>query len=137
MSEYGKPLPCLPILRQSGFTLVEVLIALIITGICASVVLGKTSEASAHYRILEERSYASWLARNEIARYRLSNDEITTGGDSRIVDMANRSWLVNSKVTETEFKNLYQILVEVKPEAINDLNRNSFSMSGFLSKPSK
>jgi len=120
--------------KQAGFTLVEVLVALVITGICAAVVLGKTTEASAHYRILEERSYSSWIAQNEIARYRLSTEELTTGGSSNIVDMGHRSWQVDSQITETEFENLYKVIVEVGPETNQGQTKNRFSMSGFLSQ---
>lgn len=123
--------------QASGFTLVEILIALVITGICASVVLGKTSEASAHYRMLEERNYASWVAQNEIARYRLSSERLPTGGNSEIVEMGNRSWLVDSQVSESKFENLYKIVVEVRPEGTGNPNPNRFSMTGFLSQADK
>lgn len=120
--------------KKNGFTLVEVLVALVITGICAAVVLGKTTEVSAHYNMLEERTYSSWIAQNEIARYRLSKEDLHVGGNSNTVDMGYRRWQVDSQVTETDLSNLYKVLVEVSPETTNSPAGKGFSMTGFLSK---
>lgn len=123
--------------ETDGFTLVEVLVALVITGICAAVAVGKTTESSSHYRVLEERTYASWVAQNEIAKHRLSKTPPAPGGDSNIVEMGRREWQVDSQITEIEDGNLYKVLIEVSPNRLSNGNgkTNTFSMSGFLSKP--
>jgi type II secretion system protein I len=59
--------------RQCGFTLLEVMVALIIAALALAATMASISQMVDAGTTLRERTYASWIAENRIAEMRLQN----------------------------------------------------------------
>ena len=79
--------------RTLGFTLLEVMIALLVITLGIGAVINTTSESGWKSSLLKQKTIASWVAQNQIAEYRAkrtwSNDSTKSGQ----VEMANAVWI--------------------------------------------
>jgi len=109
---------------ESGFTLIEVLVALAIVavGIVATSKAVTRSIDVAQYT--EDRILGTWVASNRISEIRLANryEAPSVGGSSSEVVMGGRTWLVNESVSETGVENAVRVDVEVFTDK-NQTNR--------------
>jgi general secretion pathway protein I len=81
---------------------------------------------------MRERTYASWIAQNQIAEMRLANviPEVTsTSGE---VDYAGTEWAWRAVVSETGVENLFRVDVTVSYAGSADGIR---TVSGFIGEP--
>lgn len=118
--------------RQQGFTLIEVMVALVIialslTGIAVTMG-GMLNNATA----MRDRTYASWIAQNKIVEVRAAGTIPETGETSGEVDYANGEWTWRAVVSETGIEDFYRIDVSVsRPGAEGDIR----SVTGFAGEP--
>lgn len=101
--------------NRGGFTLIEVLVALVITALCASVFLGQLSRSARQQQVLENKTFATWVAQNTLAEYQLGTANGNIGSGSDIVEMANRRWQIETEVSTSD--DLQKIEVRVSPES--------------------
>lgn len=104
----------LPIAKQTGFTLVEVLIALVIIAIsfaAAIRIVGLSADTAA---ILHDRSLAMWVAQNRMARYQLERTWPAIGTREGEDEMADRKWRWKEKVSAPDYKDFRQIELEIR-----------------------
>ena len=95
--------------RDSGFTLVEVMVALAIIAIALTAAAAKMGRMVDTSNSMRERTYASWIAQNKITEMRLANvipEVSSTSGD---VDFANTNWEWRAVVAESGIENLYRV----------------------------
>jgi general secretion pathway protein I len=78
--------------RQSGFTLLEVLVAVTILAVAMGAVIKVASENARNAAYLRDRTHAHWVASNVMARYRAGMEEPTRGTRRGAVIMAEREW---------------------------------------------
>ncbi|WP_308367466.1 MULTISPECIES: type II secretion system minor pseudopilin GspI [unclassified Microbulbifer] len=112
---YGSrvPGPIVPISRSSGFTLVEVLVALVIFGVIAASVL-KTMQGSVRQQAaMEERLAASWVAQEVLAEIRVRSPWPPVGEKAERVPLGGREWQVTATVEDTREERMRHIIVEV------------------------
>ncbi|MBN8431645.1 type II secretion system minor pseudopilin GspI [Microbulbifer salipaludis] len=104
--------------RQHGFTLVEVLVALVIFGVIAASVL-KTLQDSVRQQVaLEERLTANWVAQQALAEIRLRTDWPPLGKKTEKILLGDREWQVTAEVKSTNEPKMRHIIVQVGwPEA--------------------
>lgn len=118
--------------RQSGFTLIEVMVALVIVSLSLGAVAAAISQMADAGTSMRLRTYASWIAHNKIAEMRLANvvPEVTeTDGD---VLFANEEWLWTATVSETGVENLFRVDVEVSLARDGAAIR---TVTGFIGEP--
>ena len=87
--------------RERGFTLLEVLVALAIvaTALAALVRAGSDNATTAVY--LRDKSLAEWVALNRIAELRLEREWPSPGTREGEARMAERTWNWTVEVSET------------------------------------
>jgi general secretion pathway protein I len=59
--------------RQNGFTLIEVMVALVIVALSLTAVTASMSQMIDASQAMRDRTYASWIALNRIAEFRLAS----------------------------------------------------------------
>lgn len=100
-----------------GFTLVEVLIALMVFAVLGFSVTSRVGDVVNQTYGLERRTVAHWVGQNHLNRMRLArrntDDALPTGEDRERVRMAGREWLVETEIEETTFPLLRRIEVRV------------------------
>jgi general secretion pathway protein I len=77
---------------KRGFTLIEVLVALVVVAMASAAVLEAISGAADNANWLRERSFAQWVALNRIAEQRLATTPPSDGKSQGEVDFAGRRW---------------------------------------------
>jgi general secretion pathway protein I len=99
--------------RRSGFTLIEVVIALAIAAVSLGALTATISQMVDGSSSIRERTYASWIAQNRIAEMRLANVVPDVSTTTSEVTYANLEWQLETTVSETGVENLYRIDVQV------------------------
>ena len=102
-----------------GFTLVEVLVALAIVTIGMAAVLGALTSSANTISYLRDKTFAQWVALNQIATLRLSGQMTPTGNSDGDTDYAGRSWHWRQEVTATEVPGVVRIDVKVRPKEVD------------------
>ena len=99
-----------------GFTLLEVMIALLVIALGMAAIMNTASDATWKSSHLRTSTIANWVAYNEIAAYRAqrvwNNDRKRTGE----VDMANATWEWTMEISDTDDPSLRRLDVEVRLE---------------------
>ena len=97
-----------------GFTLVEVLVALMVVALGMSAVLAALVSAADTAARLRDATQAEWIALNQVALVRLNLSAPREGRSEEDVDYANRRWRWHSEVEKTEIPGLLRITVRVR-----------------------
>lgn len=125
--------------RMSGFTLLEVMVALVIISISMIFISQTTAQYLDDTITLRERTYASWIAQNKIVELRLANVVPEVGINRGEEEFANSVWDWSADVTKiggeadgTGVENLYRVEVSVYRSGSEDLVRK---VSGFIGEP--
>ena len=88
-----------------GFTLVEVLVALVVFAVLGFAVTSRVGDIVNQTYGIERRTVAHWVADNHLARLRISarasNDVLPTGRSQERVFMGDREWRLEVEVEDT------------------------------------
>lgn len=118
--------------RSRGFTLIEVMIALVIVALSLSMTGAAISGYFNNASILRDRTYASWIAQNKIVEIRLAGVVPEIGVTSGDIEYANRPWEWEARVNETGVENLLRIDVDVTIPGDDD---PVWTTTGFVGEP--
>jgi len=99
----------------AGFTLIEVLVALAIVVLGMAAVLGAVTSSAGTVLYLRDKTFAQWVALNQIATLRLSGVIQQPGTSDGDTDFAGRKWHWRQEVTSTEIPGVLRIDVKVRP----------------------
>jgi len=99
-------------MMQKGFTLIEVLIALVIVSISALGLSRLSDQNIKHTAYLEQKTFANLAATNLINSQRL-NDKTVLGYDNGSYQLAKQVWLWTSHVSSTPNKDILKIEMSV------------------------
>ena len=117
---------------QKGFTLVEVMVALIIVAFSLTAIAASMNQMIGAANTMRERTYASWIAQNKIAELRLANVIPEVSSTSGEVDYANSEWAWRAVVSETGIDNFYRVDVSIS-HAGSDYSIRT--VTGFIGEP--
>lgn len=113
---------------RSGFTLIEVLVAL---AVVALALLGLTRTAALQvndFDALRERTLAGWVAANVLTETRLAAPLPSTGRSDGRVDFAARAWRWTRDVSATPDPQIRRVDIRV---FAGDAREATASISGF------
>ena len=118
--------------RQAGFTLLEVMVALVVVALALTAVAASMSQMLDAAGTMRERTFASWIALNKIAEMRLANVVPKVSETTGEVDYAGSTWGWRAVVSETGVENLFRLDVTVTHAGSDDAIRTE---TGFIGEP--
>ena len=103
-----------PARRVRGFTLIEVLVALIIVALGMGAVMTALTSAAQSTMQLREKSFAEWVGLNQLSTVRLNHALPVTGKSEGEIDFANSSWHWQQEVSDMDVPGLKRIVIQVR-----------------------
>ena len=100
--------------NDAGFSLIEVLAALMIFAVAAIGLLRVTTENTSAVQRIETRALARIVADNQIAATLIQRNQIEKGEKAGVVDMAGRQWRWNQTIQPTPNPLVLQVTITVK-----------------------
>ena len=113
-------------MKSRGFTLVEVLVALAVVAIGMAAVMSALTSSANTVSYLRDKTFAQWVALNQIATLRLSGQMTATGNSDGDTDYAGRSWHWRQEVTTTDIPGVVKIDVKVRPKEVGGDDDNGW-----------
>jgi general secretion pathway protein I len=101
--------------RTRGFTLIEVLAALVIVALGMLGVIQAVTQTARNGTYLREKTLAHWIAMNVITERRLLAAPPDVAESSDDVEFAGQRWRWTMNVTQTEVESLRRMDVSVRP----------------------
>lgn len=96
-----------------GFTLIEVLAALVIVALGMLGVIEAVSQTASNGSYLRDKSLAHWVAMNQLAQVRLAPQPPKIDKSSDEVEMADRRWRWTMDVTQSPLESVRRIDIRV------------------------
>jgi len=127
---------------SKGFTLIEVMVALLIIAVALGGAVKIMGQNSHNVSLLAEKTFAQWVGLNQLAKVKLEGKWLKIGESKGEVEMAGQKWLWVQKVIKTEIDDVNRLEVSVYP-AVSNPSIASGALSsfpraivvGFLAKP--
>ena len=116
----------------TGFTLIEVMVALVIVSLALAGIAASMGQMIDTANTMRDRTFASWIAQNQIAEMRLAGVVPEVGESSDEVEYANTTWVWTADVSETGVENLLKVEVSVSYAGSDDRIRQ---VTGFIGEP--
>lgn len=96
-----------------GFTLVEVLVALMVVALGLAALMVAVSSAARSGGSLRDKTLAQWIALNRIAEVRLTVNKIAPTNDTGQLEFGNRTWHYDTRYFDTSIATMKRITVRV------------------------
>ena len=121
--------------NQRGFTLMEVLVAMMVLSVGLIAVIKVVGEVSTSAIQLQDKTYAQWVAMNKVAEMRLQKTWPATGKTDGVSEMAGQTWHWFAEVKNTDDKDVRKLEVSVNPESDKNNEAPTIFITAFLGKP--
>ena len=119
----------------AGFTLLEVLVAMVIFGTTVTFLLRNINDQQRAHVDIGIKTVAHWVALNKMAEVRIDGKWPNTGVTRGEAEMRGRTWYWLQTVTKTTEKDLRQVEIEVRYEESDEHPATRFV--GFIAKKSE
>jgi general secretion pathway protein I len=103
-----------------GFTLVEVLVALVILAVALTAMIKTASETTVNTAVMRDKFFASLVATNKINELHIQKLWPSTGDSNGMEEMGNQSWFWQMKVDTTPEPTLRKVIVNISSESNKD-----------------
>lgn len=100
--------------RATGFTLVEVLVAVAVLGIAMAAVISAMARQADNAGYLKQKTVALWVAHNRLADLQLQKEPPSTGRSNGEVEMGGAEWRWEAVVANTEDDRLRRADITVR-----------------------
>lgn len=108
-------------IKKSGFTLIEVMLAMAIFSVAGVALLGVADNSYRHIAHLEEQMFANWVASNQLVEVSLDTTWPPKDKKKGTVEMAGKTWYWQQKVIKTANKELRAVVMEVRSNEDDEL----------------
>jgi len=100
--------------NASGFTLIEVLLALAVIAIALTALLKATAQNVAYTQRIKEKSISHWVAMQGVSMVQLGLLSVPAGQDiTEVTSMLGERWYWRVKLQPTSIKSMQQISISV------------------------
>ncbi|MDI9245297.1 type II secretion system minor pseudopilin GspI [Marinobacter sp. CHS3-4] len=99
--------------KAQGFTLIEVLVALLVFSIIATVAAQMSSQYISTYERVRDKTLAGWLADNQINELRLQEAAPSVSQTTEDLDYGPSRWRVETTVLNTQDPAIRRVEVSV------------------------
>jgi general secretion pathway protein I len=121
-----------PCKRTTGFTLVEVLVALTIIAIALGALLNSAGTQASSTSYLKQKTLAHWVAVNELTQMRIAGEFPDLGDKRGSTEMANHAWYWIRTTKQTEDENAREVSIQVFED--EDYKKNLTTLVGYATK---
>jgi general secretion pathway protein I len=125
-----------------GFTLVEVLVALVVVALGLTALMLSVSGTARASGYLRDKAIAQWIALNRLTEVRLNLQQSklgasggtgsSAGGDTGELDFAGRHWHYDTRYFETSYASMHRVVVRVWPGPADQKGNALGEYTGFL-----
>lgn len=106
--------------QYRGFTLLEVLVATSVIAIALAAIIRLTTMSSANLTHLRDKTFAHWVAMNQMAELQAKEGYPAIGRSSGEEEMAGREWFWTMEVQKTPDEDLRRVEINVHKEQSRD-----------------
>ncbi len=118
-------------MRSRGFTLIEVLVALVIVAIGLAAMMVTISSTARTTGYLRDKTLAQWIALNRISEVRL-NLKSGQNADTGQISFANRTWHYDTRYFDTSISTMKRVVVRVYPGDSKSKGNPLAESTGFM-----
>ena len=99
--------------RAGGFTLIEVLVALMIVALGLTALMVAVNGTARTSGFLRDKTLAQWIALNRLSEVRLNVVKFGQNTDTGELDFGNRKWHYDTRYFDTSIASMKRIVVRV------------------------
>lgn len=122
-------------IKQRGFTLLEVMVALFIFAVTGTAILKTTAEHLNSLGKLEEITFATWVANNRLTQLSLESTKKWPPKNNQKgeAEMVDRTWYWQQEITKTPEDGMLQVTIRV---GLDENHKGEItSVTSFVAKP--
>jgi general secretion pathway protein I len=99
--------------RERGFTLVEVLVALMIVALGLTALMVAVNGTARTSGFLRDKTIAQWIAMNRLSEVRLNVVKFGQNTDTGELDFGNRKWHYDTRYFDTSIQSMKRVVIRV------------------------
>ncbi|MCK5810960.1 MAG: type II secretion system minor pseudopilin GspI [Cocleimonas sp.] len=120
---------------SKGFTLIEVMVALLIIAVSLSGAVKVMGNGARNASMLSQKTFAQWVGLNQLTAAKLEGNWLKAGEYRGKAEMAHQKWQWVQKVIKTEIDNVNRLEVSVYVMPRSDGDNPQATVVGFFAKP--